>query len=309
MPSGPRQSGDDISVFLAVCAAGSFAAAAPRLGLSASAVAKAVARLEARLQVRLFHRTTRSLALTAEAAVYREACEAARGRIDRVEAELAALASEPAGLVRISLPPLFGTQIVAPALFALRETWPGLRFDISTSTALADLPGERTDLAVRIGELPDLPGVTARRLGVQRVVLCGAAEYIAKRGKPVHIGDLSQHALIAAGRNGRAVPWQLRSGDGDRLAFEPQAGLLLDGSLLTLAAIRAGQGLGLVPCWLVREEIARGELVSVLETHVAGHLPVHALWITAPVMLPRLRASIDAIVNAARGAIAEGLLV
>jgi DNA-binding transcriptional LysR family regulator len=167
MTDRPRQSGDDIAVFLTVCEAGSFAGAAVPLALTPSAVAKAVGRLEQRLGIRLFHRTTRRLTLTAEAALYRQACLEARQKIDRVEAELAALSSEPSGLVRVSLPPLLGTQIIAPALYALCERWPHLRFDIATSTRQADLPGDGVDLAVRVGTLPELPGLTARRLGVQ----------------------------------------------------------------------------------------------------------------------------------------------
>ena len=308
MTGRPRFGRDDVSVFLAVCDAGSFAAAAPRLALTASAVAKAIGRLEARLNVRLFHRTTRRLALTAEAAVYREACRAARSRIDIVEAELALLASEPAGTVRVSLPPLLGAQILAPALYALCDRWPHLRFDISTSTALSDLVGEGIDIAVRVGDLTDLPGVTARRLGIQRVVLCGSRDYFAGRELPRDVDDLSEHDLIAAARHGRAAAWQFLTRDGDRQTFDPEPRLLLDGSMLTLAAIRAGRGLGLVPHWLVRDQLAIGELVSVLDDLVADHLPVNAIWITSPVMLPRLRVTIDAIVRASRAAIAERLL-
>lgn len=303
-----RQAGDDVSVFLAVCDAGGFAAAAPRVGLTPSAVAKAIARLEGRLNVRLFHRTTRRLALTAEAAIYRAACQAARDRIDRVEADLAALAAQPAGTVRVSLPPLMGAHIVAPALYALCETWPHLNFDISASTAWTDLPGEGVDLAVRIGELPDLPDLTARRLGTQRVVLCATPGYLAGRS-PVHeVKDLAGHRLIANARDGRPMPWHFRSADGDRLTFHPDSRLLLDGGMLTLSAIRAGQGLGIVPYWMVHDEIVGGALVALLDDSIGGHMPVHALWITSPVMPPRLRVTIDAIARTVRTAAHQDVL-
>ncbi|WP_285019150.1 LysR family transcriptional regulator [Novosphingobium sp. fls2-241-R2A-195] len=292
-----RQTGDDISVFLAVCEAGSFAAASARLGVTASAVAKAVARLEGRLKTRLFHRTTRRLAPTAEAIIYREACQEARDRIERVEAELASFSAEPSGIVRLSLPPLLGTQVIAPALYALCHQWHHLRFDISTSTGLTDLPGDGVDVAVRIGQLPDLSGVTARHLGVQSVVLCGAPAYFVDRRYPKEVRELSEHSLIASSRNGRAASWYFDMPDGDRVTYEPSASLLLDGSALTLSAIRGGHGLGLVPAWLVADEIASGALVPILEDRISGHLPVNALWVTSPVMLPRLRLTIDAIVR------------
>lgn len=307
MPSR-RPSGDDVRVFLEVCAAGSFAAAAPRLGLTPSAVAKAIGRLEYRLGLRLFHRTTRRLTLTAEADVYREACNAARQRIERVEMELTLLASEPAGSLRISLPPLLGTHVIAPALYMLCDAWPRLRLDISTSTAWSNLAEDNIDLAVRIGELPELPGLMARRLGTQRLVLCGSAEYFSSHAVPQAVRDLSEHSLLAATRGGRVAPWHFRSPGGDLLAIEPEARLVLDGSLLTLSAIRAGQGIGLVPYWLARDAIADGSLVSILGELVAGHLPIHALWMASPTIVPRLRVTIDAVVEAAREAATAGLI-
>ncbi len=78
----------------------------------------------------------------------------------------------------------------------------------------------------------------------------------------------------------------------------PDSRLLLDGALLTVNVIKAGYGLGRVPYWLVKEELERGVLVSVLDDVIAGHLDIHALWRATPVMLPRLRLAIDALVAA-----------
>lgn len=295
-----HRSGDDIGVFLTVCEAGSFASAAPRLALSPSAVAKAVARLEQRLSVRLFARTTRHLALTGEGATYRDVCRRSREDIEQAERALAALAREPAGPVRISLPPLLGARVVAPALFDLCRVWPHLTVDIATSTRPSTLMDDGVDLAVRIGDPGDLPGVTARALGMQRIVLCGSPDYIARRGMVVRVDDLPAHDLIATARHGTVTAWQVLGDHGERRSFRPETRLLLDGSLLTLAAIRAGHGLGQVPRWLVEEELADGRLIPVLEDRMVGHLPVHALWRSAPVMLPRLRVVIDAAAMAVR---------
>ena len=55
-----------VAEFVDVVESGSFAAAALRLGVTRSAVAKVVARLERRLGARLLQRTTRQLGLTDE---------------------------------------------------------------------------------------------------------------------------------------------------------------------------------------------------------------------------------------------------
>lgn len=295
-----HQHGDDIGVFLAVCTAGNFVMASQRLALSASAVAKAVSRLETRLGVRLFLRTTRRLRLTPEGTVYRDVCLEARREVEKVETTLSSLSRQPAGLIRISLPPLFGTHVVTPALYGLCHRWPALDLDISTSVAALDLIAADIDLAVRIGMLPDVNGLVSRQLGTQRVVLCASRDYVERRGLPADVDALAQHDVIAQSANRKPRPWQFRQPDGTLINWHPKARLLLDGSLLVLSAVNTGEGIGLLPYWLVCDEIADGELVAVLDDRIAGHLPVHAVWPMSPVMLPRLRVTIDAIAEVSR---------
>ncbi|WP_210271409.1 LysR family transcriptional regulator [Rhizobium sp. RM] len=304
-----HQHGDDMGVFLSVCETGSFAAGSTRLGLSASAVAKAVARLEERLRIRLFQRSTRRLSLTAEGVVYRDACLKARREIERAEFAISSLSQEPSGALHVSLPPLFGARIVAPALYSLCRRWPNLDLRISTSTIPSDLLDGETDLAVRIGEVADTNGLMSRALGSQKVVLCASADYFADRMIPYRIEDLAEHALIASPVNGKPGPWQFRNADGNLLAWHPKTRLVLEGSLLTLSAIKEGEGLGLVPRWLVRDDLASGRLVSVLDDRIAGHLPIQALWPASPAMLPRLRVAIDAIVDATKPLLVDGALL
>lgn len=300
-----HQSGDDIGVFLEVCEAGSFIAAATQLALSPSAVAKAVARLEGRLHVTLFQRTTRRLNLTAEGRIYLAACARARADMQRTEALILSLAREPTGLLHVTVPPLFGAQIVAPVLYDLCRHYPGLEFNISTSTETVDLVADGLDLAIRIGALPDTAGLMARRLGMQRVVLCASKAYFENRALPCSLQDLWNHELIGSPRGDAAVPWSFQDVDGKIVSWIPKARLLLEGSLLTLSAIRQGHGLGMVPHWLVRHELESGQLISVFEDRIVGHLPIHVIWPASTIVLPRLRVAIDAIVKVTRPLLLE----
>ncbi|WP_276121294.1 LysR family transcriptional regulator [Pararhizobium qamdonense] len=294
-----------IRIFLAVCNARSFAAAAVQLHLTPSAVAKAIARLETRLGVRLIERTTRRLQLTQEGERYFKSCSQALNEIDRIEAELAATRSEPSGLVRISMPPLFGRSIVAPALFALADVHPLLSFDITLKGEIADFVAQQVDVAVRIGHLEDTSGLTARRLGTQTIVLCASTAYLDRHGVPQSLSDLAAHRLIATSGEKGVVPWSINASgatgaDGRVETWVPPARLLLDGSALTLAAIKAGHGIGLLPQWLAAPEIASGALKQVMPGRIGSDLPIHVVWPSAPLMLPRLRVTIDAIVAATR---------
>lgn len=290
--------GGSVRVFLAVCEHGGFARAADHLGLTPSAVAKAAARLEARLQVRLFERTTRRFIQTPEGAAYQAVCHEAVERIRQVERDLVLAASGPVGLVRVSLPPLLGAEVIAPALYELAAHHPRLDYDLTLNAEPVDLLDGAFDLAVRIGEAPDVAGVMGRVIGEQRLSLCASASYVARAGAPVSWRDLSNHDLIASARRGRIAPWRFNV-DGAEVVWDPPARLVLDGGVLSLAAIRAGRGIGLAPSWRVAEDIASGRLVSVLDGQVSGHRPVRLLWAQTSGLSPRMRVTMDAITRAA----------
>ncbi len=290
--------GGSVRVFLAVCEHGGFARAADYLGLTPSAVAKAVARLEARLQVRLFERTTRRFIQTPEGAAYQVVCHEAVERIRQVERDLVLAASGPVGLVRVSLPPLLGAEVIAPALYELTAHYPRLDYDLTLNAEPVDLLDGAFDLAVRIGEAPDVAGVMGRVIGEQRLSLCASASYVARAGAPVSWRDLLNHDLIASARRGRIAPWRFNV-DGAEVVWDPPARLVLDGGVLSLAAIRAGRGIGLAPSWRVAKDIASGRLVSVLDGQVGGHRPVRLLWAQTSGLSPRMRVTMDAITRAA----------
>ncbi|MBG6248902.1 metal ABC transporter permease [Candidatus Symbiopectobacterium endolongispinus] len=224
--------GDDIGVFLAVCDSGNFTTAAALLGLTPSAVTKAIQRLENRLKTPLFTRTTRQQTITAEGVIYRDACRTARHEVDRVEMLLASITAEPAGQLAVSVPPLLGAQVVTPTLLALCQQWPQLSISVSASVEMANLFDGSVDLAVRVGELPDAAGIVAKRLGTQRIVLCGTPGYFAQL-PPLHgIDDLHRHILIGTLKEGYAAPWHFQLADKTHRVMTPDTRLLLDGALM-----------------------------------------------------------------------------
>jgi DNA-binding transcriptional LysR family regulator len=76
--------------FVRLATLGGFSPAARQLALTPSAVSKLVTRLEDRLGARLLNRTTRSLSLTPEGAVYLERAKRIVAEIEQAEAEITA---------------------------------------------------------------------------------------------------------------------------------------------------------------------------------------------------------------------------
>ena len=138
-----------------IAEAGSFVAAGRRLGVSPSALGKAIAATEERLNARLFHRTTRSVALTEEGALYLDHCRRVLSEVDDAEAALARSAEGVAGTIRLGAPSAYGRLRIVPPLARFLIAHPEARVDLRLADRVLDPLEERLDLVVRIGRLAD----------------------------------------------------------------------------------------------------------------------------------------------------------
>ncbi|KUQ96562.1 LysR family transcriptional regulator [Enterobacter hormaechei subsp. xiangfangensis] len=287
----------DIPVFVASVEAGSFAQAAVRLHLSRSAVGKSIARLEERLGVRLFHRTTRSQRLTDNGALFYERCLRALEEIRGAESQLETGKHQVSGRLRVAMPVLFGRQCIAPLLIELAQEHPGLELEMSFSDRIVDLVEEGFDMAVRNGTLADSAVLVARRLGVHRMVLCAAPDYLIKNGQPQSVDDLRQYRAINYTRAGRVLPWQLMDYDGTSRTFIPRSSLNMDDLQAICDAALAGHGIAWLPCWMVIKEIHQGNLVPLFKQAPDVRFDVHAVWQQTPHLPLRVRIAIDMLVK------------
>lgn len=117
-----------IDIFVQAAEARSFSVAGRLLGVTPSAVGKSISRLEERLGVRLFHRSTRSVTLTAEGGLFLERCRRILSEIEAAELELSETQQAPRGKLRVSLP-LVG-MLVMPALTDFMHRYPAVEMDV-----------------------------------------------------------------------------------------------------------------------------------------------------------------------------------
>lgn len=290
-----------VDAFVAAVETGSFAAAADRLNLTRSAVAKTIGRMEARLDTRLFHRTTRTLALTEDGQGYYERCVRALEELRAGEAALDSGRNEAAGRLRVSVPVLFGRRCVAPVLARLAAEHPRLELDLSFSDRQVDLIEDGFDLAIRNGDAGDGAGLMTRTISLQRMTVCAAPAYLETHGRPNSLDDLASHRAITYGRAGRIKTWQFPVGDRTLREVTPPSRLRFDDLEAIADATEAGYGLAWLPCWLIRERVRAGTLVPLLENVPRLVFSTHALWPETPHLPLRVRFAIDALAGALPG--------
>lgn len=284
-----------IAFFVQAADTRSFSEAGRSLGISSSAVGKSVSRLEERLGVRLFHRSTRSITLTAEGALFLERCRRILSEIEAAELELSETQRGPKGRLRISLP-LVG-MLVMPALTAFMHRYPTIELDVDFSDRLVDVIDEGFDVVMRTGDPTD-SRLMSRPLGTYRLGLFASPSYLARHGTPQVPADLAHHACLQHKfpTTGKLEPWPLK-----RVENTPP--LTLPSSMVcnTTAALKdvamSGLGIACLPDFMVRQAIGRGDLLSVMDTHVEHQGTFRLLWPSSKHLAPKLRVFIDFMVE------------
>jgi DNA-binding transcriptional LysR family regulator len=274
---------------------GSFAAAARDLGQAPSTLAKSVGRLEAQLGVKLFHRTTRQVSLTPDGERLYRRCERVLAEVEDLQADAAGTRAAPSGTIRIDAPIAYGRRILMPLFATLLQQHPQLQLDLRLQDAYADLVREGLDVAIRIGALQD-SRLVARRFDWQHLVCVASPAYLAARGTPQRIDELSGHDVIVfrMPSSGRVRPWQLR--EGRRVVeLHPAHRVQVNDGDGMVAAAREGLGLTQIPDYMTADELAGGQLVEVLADKQPPPMPISTVLPSSRLVPPRVRLLLDAL--------------
>lgn len=278
-------------VFVQVAETRSFVAAGRLLGVSASAIGKSVARLEDKLGVRLFHRSTRSITLTAEGLLFLERSRRILAEIEAAQQELSQASAAPRGRLRVSLPLV--SSLVLPVLGEFMRAYPDIELDLDFTDQLVDVIEEGFDAVVRTGEPAD-SRLSARRLGGFRYLLVASPDYLARRGTPQRPADLEQHSCLhyRYPRSGKLEPWALRRAPGEPELQLPTS-MVCNNIETRLCFALQGLGIAYLPDFSIRGPLAEGRLRPVLPDHTEQGNAFYVLWPGSKHPSPKLRALVD----------------
>ena len=253
-------SADAIAVFVKVVEAGSFSAAARRLGIPKTTVSAKVAGLEKRLGVRLIQRTTRKLRMTEAGEKYFHHCSIATREVELGEAALQSAKEKPYGVLRVTAPVDFGRAVLPRIVRAYTAKYPDVSVELIVTNRIVDAVEEGVDLAIRwAGSLKD-SSLIARRFVETRSNLWASPKYMKALGNSTHPRELDNAAFVAHPALRTVV---LTNGKSD---FELQlSGLVSSDDLEVITAlIVLGQGIAWLPDFLVGDAVQAGKLVPVL---------------------------------------------
>lgn len=280
-----------VAVFVQVAETRSFVAAGRALGISASAIGKSVARLEDRLGVRLFHRSTRSVALTAEGTLFLERCRRILAEVEAAEHELSQAVALPRGRLRVSLPLV--SALMLPVLGEFMRQYPEVELDLDFTDRMVDVIDEGFDAVIRTGDPVD-SRLTARRLGRFKRYLVASPAYLAQHGTPQRPEDLVSHICLhyRFPSSGKLEHWPFSRADAEPDLQLPISMTCNNIETRMCFALR-GLGIAYLPDFAIRPQLAEGDLVPILTDHLQSEGVFHVLWPASKHPSPKVRALVD----------------
>lgn len=281
-----------LSHFIAVVEAGSFTAAAEKLGLAKAAVSHQVAQLEKELGTTLLIRTTRRLRPTDTGQRFYERCVL----ILRDAAEAVGAVSEeaeiPSGTLTLTAPLDYGMRVVVDAVAAYVAQYPAIEVNLSFNDVVFDMIEKRLDIAIRAGWLVD-SSERARRIGTFEQYLVCSPAYAAKLGAAEHPRVLEGASWIANGALKAPLQWSFTNAAGEQASVVGKGPVAVDSTDAAYCCALAGIGLAVLPDYQVRTELADGRLVRILADWTLPSGGIHVVYPPSHFRPARVRAFVE----------------
>lgn len=288
-----------MKAFVRTVELGNFTRAADEAGMKVSTVSRHVSALEADLGAAMFNRSTRQIHITEAGTTFYEYASRILAELDEARSATTMLNAEPRGLLRVNIPTTFGRLHVMPHMKKFLANYPEIQLDATLTDETVDIISTGTDVAVRIGVLAD-SSLVARKLAPQQRLLVASPDYLSAHGEPIDPEDLSKHdCLVFALQQGNSWFFRKRGQSGNCVSeIKVTGNLRANDSQALQDAARDGLGVGLLPSWLVSEDVRVGRLVRVLtgfEWFIApdGERAIWAVYPPKKVVSPKVRAFIQ----------------
>jgi LysR family transcriptional regulator, glycine cleavage system transcriptional activator len=249
----------------------SFTEAAAELNLTQGAISRQIRVLEQSLGADLFLRERQTVRLTPAGETYAGEIREALKRIS--SATLSFRANPKGGTLNLAILPTFGTRWLAPRLPGFLRENPGITINLTTRLAPFDFNLEQAHAAIHFGR-PDWPGAELELL-MSETVVPACNRMLLEEHKFETASDLLRAPLLHL--VSRPDAWE-RWFESHNALSEPLHGMLFDQFAMAAQAAISGLGLALLPEFLIKDELARGDLVRAVDLPMQSTEKYYLAW-------------------------------
>jgi len=259
---GMLMDANSLALFVDIVEAGNLSLAARNLKVSRANISYHLTQLERSVKQQLMRRTTRRVELTEVGErLYQHGCTI-RDELLAAQEAVSMFGKALHGSVRLSLPTGFGRMVMSGWLIEFKRLYPDIALNLLFDNDVDDLLRDEVDLAVRVMTAPPQQMV-ATELAQVRYVICASVDYAASHAMPATLEDLAKVPLITSAVSGRALRVSAYKEE-RRLEVSLHPTLASENFQFLHEAILAGLGVGLVPDYVVKQDIAAGKVITIL---------------------------------------------
>jgi len=282
---------NNMRVFCRIVELGTFSAVAKELKLSTMMISKYIAQLEASLGVVLLHRTTRSLSLTSAGEAYYNRSKQLLEDLADLEASTAQLGERVKGTIKISASIDFGGMYMVPAIERYLKQYPEVKILMSLDNKPPNLRVGSIDISLLVTDTLD-PGVVARKIAETELCTYAAPTYLAEKGYPQTIDELSHHQCLHYVDTPHGEFW-LFNVDGELKKIKSDWVLASNNGRALCQAAALGMGIVQAPRLSVAPYLQSGELVEILRQYRRPAIAIYATYLQRRFYPAKLTTFID----------------
>ncbi|WP_315923294.1 LysR family transcriptional regulator [Mesorhizobium sp. SP-1A] len=284
----------DMKVFAKVVECANLTRAGRELRMTPGAVTKRLNKLEERLGVRLLNRTTRKIELTEAGNEYYEKAHSILEDISLLESSLSTLSDEPRGQLKVTAPTLFGRMQVCPLILEFHEQYPNIHVHLQLTDRNVDLLPGGFDVAISNLPMKDT-SLVARKIAVDRRVVCGSPEYFERHGRPRTPADLLDHnCLLLRFPGTKEFRWHFREGDlNTSLDMKGKGTLDSDSAEVLHQWTLAGAGLSMRSTAEIADDLRSGRLEAVLTDNISADRHYSVFYARRELLPQKIRVFVD----------------
>ncbi|QNP40712.1 LysR family transcriptional regulator [Lysobacter solisilvae (ex Woo and Kim 2020)] len=285
---------NDLYYFVQVVEHGGFAPAGRALGMPKSKLSRRIALLEERLGVRLIMRSTRHFSVTEIGQTFFSHCRAMLVEAEAAQEAIEVTRTEPRGVIRVTCPVMLLDASVGDMIAAFLRDYPRVDLHLEATNRRVDVIGEGIDVAIRVRPPPlQDSDLVMRSLAERSQCLVASPALLEQAGTPDVPADLTHMPSMDLGVPQNEHVWNLFGPDGAHASIHHRPRLITRGMLTLRTAALDGVGVVQLPLMIVRDHLARGELVHVLPQWAPRREIIHAVFASRRGLLPSVRTFID----------------
>ncbi len=264
-------------IFYYVAQLGSFSRAAETLAVSKSFISKHITKLEVDLKVRLINRTTRQLSLTEAGEAFYQHCQSLSEIAEQGYEAILALRKQPAGTIKISVPPALAVHLLADVIVEYNQLYPDVKFNIILESRIVDIIQGGYDLALRSALLPDST-LIGQKIAMVRYVLCATPSYLKKHKEIKHPNQLTEHIFgtLSGNRSAKQLTFHKKN---EQFLVHINSHFQSSNLDLIMQFVMENACMAIFPEFMVKSLVEKKKLISCLPEF---KLPENPLYVVYP---------------------------